>query len=166
MEGEDRDFWRAVEAYGEGYDSNAGIGVELQIADLVMAERILASEVGEDGSAEKRDADLTAMGMSGELEIDGVLADPVGHIGFVYEENAGIIGRDLGHGAAEIRSVLDGVVHTGDPKPGTTGFEGDGIVPQNANAAVGQGGGDKVRVGGVVVIAEDSNGSQAGPEPG
>jgi hypothetical protein len=80
------------------------------------------------------------------------------------QEQASVTGWNLSHGAAKVGSVLDCIVNSGDPEARATCFEGNGLVPQNPDAAIFQSLSDEVWVSRMVVIAENGDRSPLGPE--
>ncbi len=102
LEGEGGDFGGAVEAEGKANCSDASIDVELHSAELVGAFGVDAAQGREDKGAEDGEADLAAVGVAGEHEVDQGAArvgdDDVGEVGRVDHEEDGPlrVGGDAG----------------------------------------------------------------------
>ncbi len=70
MQGEDRDLGGAVEAEGQAYGSDAAVDVELHVVEAEVAFDVLLAHGREDERAEEGEADLAAVGVAGEHEVD------------------------------------------------------------------------------------------------
>ena len=93
-QGEEGDFGGAVEADWGGQDTDASGGIDLRkVANARQAHGVFDAILREDERSQARDANLTAVRMTRELEIDFGLSRHVGEIGFVHEGDfAGVVG--------------------------------------------------------------------------
>lgn len=93
LEGDEGDFGWAAEADGQVDGADAAVDIELQVAHAVGAVDVFASHVGQEHGHEGGEADLAAVGMAGEHEVDAAeVADGVGEVGFVAEQEDGRAG--------------------------------------------------------------------------
>ena len=99
-----RDLRWAVEAEGDAYGSDAAVHVKLEPSELVVAFGEDASVGRQSKRPEAGDADLAAVGVAAEHEIDMGAATMAGDlkrvVGFVDHEDdggVGLLGDGLGH---------------------------------------------------------------------
>lgn len=113
LQGDDRNFGGAVEAEGQAYCADAAVDVELHLVEAVVALGVLQTHGGQDERAEEGQADLAAVGVAGEHEVDQVAArmldDVIGKVGFVCHEKDGAVGFG-GNGEIEVRVTGAGVI--------------------------------------------------------
>ena len=128
LEGDDGDLRWAVEAEGQAYGADAAVDVELHLVEAEVAFGILLAHGREDERAEEGEADLAAVGVAGEHEVDeraaGVGDDVVGVVGLVGHEDDGAVGFG-GDGEVEVGVAGAGVVDAAEPEAGAVAFDGD-----------------------------------------
>ena len=158
MQGDDCDFGGAVEAEGQAYRADAAVDVKLHLVEAVVAFGILFAHRGEDEWAEEGQANLSAVGVAGEHEIDKMAAgmgdDMVGEVGLVRHEKDGTIGFG-GNGEVEVGVAGAGVFNAAEPETRADALNGEVLVDENGGPMSGEGFGDHGAVEGDVVIAED-----------
>ncbi len=158
LEGEGRDLGGAVEAEGKAYSSDAAVDVELHAAEPVRAFSVDAAHGRKDEGAEDGKADLAAMGVAGEHEVDQGAArvsdDVVGEVGGVdHEEDRSLrVGGDAG---VEVGDIGTGVGGAGDGEVIAALGEDEEAVPENGDAVLLEGAGDEGGADSHVVVAED-----------
>ena len=105
MEGDDCYLGGAVEPKGQAYGAEAAVDVELHLFESVRAFGVLQAHGRQDQWPKEGEPDLTAVGVSGEHEVDerstGVGADLVGVVGRVRHEKNGTVGFG-GNGQVEV----------------------------------------------------------------
>ncbi len=113
-----RDLGRAVEAEGKADSADAAVDVELHVAEAEVALDVLLTHWRKDERAEEGQADLAAVGVAGEHEVDEraarMLDDGVGVVGFVSHEDDGAVGFG-GDGEVEVGVAGSGVVGAAEP---------------------------------------------------
>lgn len=162
-EGVEGEFGGAEEAEGDGHGAEAGIDVEVEVANAVVAEDVFVTEVGGFDGAEKGGADLAAVGVAGELDGGEVLGgEAVGGVGFVEEEDVGFGGVPVAEGGFGIGVAGPGGIEAGDPEGAAGGLEADGFVDEGADAELLEVGGDAAGAVPDVVIAEAGEDAEGG----
>ncbi len=153
------EFCGAVEAEGEAYGADASVDVELQVVEAEHAFDVLLSHGGEDEGAEDGEADLAAVGVAGEHEVDereaGVEDDLFDVVGLVAHEDHGGAGVG-GDGEVEVGGAGAGVVGAAEPEDVAAAFEGEVAVDEDGCAVGLEGGNDVVGTDVDVVVAEDA----------
>ena len=149
----------AVEAEGKAYCADAAIDVELHVAELEEAFHIFLAHGREDERADVGEADLAAVGVAGEHDVDereaGVEDYFVDVVGLVAHEEDGSAGG-FGAGEVEVGAAGAGVVGAAEPEDVVAALEG-GIAVDEDGGTVGFEGRDDVFGANVdVVIAEES----------
>lgn len=180
LEGEVGEFGGAVEAEGDADGADASVDVELHVAEFVEAFDVLLAHGRENEGADVGDADLAAMGVAGEHDVDerkaGVLDDVIDVVGLVTHEDDGRAGIG-GDGEVEVWLAGTGVVGAGDPEDVFSAFEGGVAVDEDGCAVCFEGIDDVIGTDGDVVVAEDAEalgsleggedfGGEAGGVPG
>jgi hypothetical protein len=164
VEGE---FGGAEEAEGDAHGAEAGIDVEVDVANAVVAEDVFVTEVGGFDGADEGGADLAAVGVSGELDGGEVLGgEAIGGVGFVEEEDVGFGGVPVAEGGFGIGVASPSGVETGNPEGATRGLEADGFVDEGADAELLEVGGDPAGALPDVVIAEAGEDAEWGLQGG
>ena len=64
------EFGGAVEAEGHAYGADAAVDVELHVVEVEEAFDVFFAHGGKDEGAEDGEADLAAVGVAGEHEVD------------------------------------------------------------------------------------------------
>ncbi len=152
------DLWRAVETEGKPYGADAAVDVELHLVEAIVAPRIFFAHGRQDEGSDKGQADLAAVGVAGEHEVDewaaGVGSDDVGVVGLVRHEDDGCVGFG-GDGEVEVGMAGAGVVDATEPDAGSVAVDGEELIDQDGGAFAGEGADDHGGVNGDVVVAED-----------
>ena len=152
-------FRRAVEAEGQTHCADASVDVELQVVEVEHAFDVLLTHGRKDERAEDGEADLAAVGVAGEHEVDereaGVLDDGLDVVRLVAHEEDGCagVGRD---GEVEVGDAGSGVVGAGEPEEVATAFEGEVAVDEDGGAMGFDGADDVFGADVDVVVAEDA----------
>ena len=159
LEGGDRDFGGAVEAERQAYGADAPVDVELGGADAVMAFGI-APAIGRQGErAQAGNADLAAVGVAGEDEVDErtevVVGDAVGVVGLVRHEEDGCVGG-CGEGGGEVGLLGGEAVDAAKEEVLVVSFEADVLVDEQGQAVGFEVAADDAGADERVVIAEDA----------
>lgn len=162
MQGEEGDFGGAAEADGQVDGADAAIDVELHAVELKGAVDVFAAHVGQEHGREKRQADLAAVGVAGEHEVDvAEVADGVGEVGLVAEEDDGCargLGRD---GLGEVGNVEVGVGEAADPEAVAAEVDAFTAVVEDGECVFLKRGDDAGLVD-AVVVAEGAEAERAG----
>ena len=157
MQGDEGDFRWAVEAEGNSDRAYSTIDIELELVEAEVSFCVLSAHGGEDEWAEEGHADLSAVGVSSEHEIDematGVLDDFVDVVGFVGHEDDGAGGLG-GDGQIEVGVAGTGVVDATEPEAVGAAFDGSVLVDEDGDAEAVECSDDDGRAGGDVVVAE------------
>jgi hypothetical protein len=158
-EGDVGDFGGAVEAKWEADCTDAAVDVELHAAEVEGSLDVLLAHGGKDERADEGEADLAAVGVAGEHEVDereaGVLDDLVGEVGLVAHEQDGGVGVG-GDGHVEVGGAGTGVVGAGEPEDVAAAFEGVVAVDEDGGAVGFEGRDDVAGADDDVVVAEDA----------
>ena len=158
LECQDRDLRGAVEAEGEADGADATVDVELHLVEAEVAFYILHSHGWKHKRSDEGQADLAAVGVAGEHEVDqwrsGMKEDVVGVVGLVSHEDDRCAGggRD---GEIEVGVTGAGVVDSAEPEAFSVAFDGDVLVDQDRGAFAGESGDDHRGADGYVVIAKN-----------
>jgi hypothetical protein len=154
-EGVEGEFGGAEEAEGDAHGAEAGVDMEMDVANAVVAEDVFVTEMGGFDGADEGGADLAAVGVSGELDGGEVLSgEVVGGVGFVEEEDVGFGGVPVAEGGFGIGVASPSGVEAGDPEGAAGGLEADGFVDEGADAELLEVGGDAAGAVPDVVVAE------------
>ena len=120
---------------------------------------VLLAHGGEDERANVGDADLAAVGMAGEHDVDEgeavVEDDGFNVVGLVAHEDDGGVGTG-GDGEVEVGGAGAGVVCAAEPEDVATAFEGEVAVDEDGGAVGFQGADDMVGADIDVVVAEEA----------
>ena len=120
---------------------------------------VLLAHGRKDEGAEDGEADLAAVGVAREHEVDereaGVLDDRLDVIGLVAHEDHGCT-RVGGNGEIQVGDTGSGVVGAGEPEEVATALEGEVAVDQDGSAVGLEWGNDVIGTDVDVVIAEDA----------
>jgi hypothetical protein len=158
LKGENGDLRWTVEPEGKAYGAYATVDVHLHLIELIWAFGIFFAHGRQDERAEKREPDLTAVGVACEQEIDemsaGMCDDVVGVVGLMGEKDYGGVWVG-GDGEVEVRVAGAGVLEATEPETGAVFLDCDIFVDQNGGAVAGEGVGHQGGVEGDVVVAED-----------
>jgi hypothetical protein len=159
-EGDVGDFGGAVEAEGHAYRAEAAVDVELHVVDLEEAFDVLLAHGGKDEGADDGEADLAAVGVAGEHEVDGgeagMAADVVGVVGLVAEQDGGGAVGEVGDGEVEVGVAGSGVVGSAEPEDVAAALDGGVAVDEDGQAVGFEGRDDVGWAGDGVVVAEDA----------
>ncbi len=157
MQRDEGDFRWAVEAEGDSDRAYSTIDIELELMEAEVSFCVLSAHVGEYEGAEEGQAYLSAVGVSGEHEIDevtaGVLDDLVDVVGLVGHEDDGAVGIG-GDGQIEVGVAGAGVVDAAEPEAVGAALDGDVLVDEDGDAEAVERSDDDGRAGGDVVVAE------------
>jgi len=152
------DLRGAVEAEGQAHGAEASVDVELHVAEVEEAFYVFLAHRWQDERSDYREADLAAMGVAGEHEVDeweaGVLDYGVDEVGFVAHEDDRSVGQG-GYGEIEVAVGGAGVAGAGEPEVVAAALDRDITVDQNRSAVCFEGVDDLLGADGDVVIAED-----------
>lgn len=158
-EGEVGEFGGAVEAEGEAYCADASIDVELHVVEVKDSFDVLLAHGREDQRADVGEADLAAVGVAGEHEVDereaGMPDDPVDIIRLMAHEEDGCVGPG-GDGVVEVGSAGAGVVGATQPEDVVTAFNGGVAVDEDGGSVGLEGANDVLGTDADVVVAEDA----------
>ncbi len=151
---------RAVEAEGKADGTDAAIDIELHVVEVEETFDVALAHGGKDERADDGESDLTAMGVTGEHEVDegeaGVLHDVVGVVGLMAHEDDGLIDVDVGgNGQVEVGGACAGVICAADPHGVTAALDLDVAVDEDGCTVGFEGVDDVVRADGDVMVAED-----------
>ncbi len=132
---------------------------------MVVAFRVDASEWGKDHGAEEGQADLAAVGVAGEDEVDelcaGVLLDGEGVVRLVCHEDDGCAGF-LGDSEIEVGVAGAGILHSGEPDAGTVPLQGEVAVDEDGDSVALECVDYGMGAYAYVVVAEDREAQWAG----
>ena len=153
------EFGGAVEAEGQAYGADAAVDVELHVSEVEEAFDVLLAHGREDQRADEGKADLAAVGVAGEHEVDEretwVQDDLFDVVGLVAHEENGGVGAG-GDGEVEVGDAGSGVVGTAEPEDVAAALDG-GVAVDEDGGSVGLEGTDDVLGADVdVVVAEDA----------
>lgn len=153
------EFGGAVEAEGEADCADASIDVELHMVEVKDAFDVLLAHGGEDQGADVGEADLAAVGVTGEHEVDereaGVQDDLVDIIRLMAHEEdrrAGP-GRD---GVVEVGLAGAGVVGATEPEDVASALDWSVAVDEDGGSVGLEGANDMLGADTDVVVAEDA----------
>jgi hypothetical protein len=153
------EFGGAVEAEGKADGADAAVDVKLQVFELEETLDILLAHGWEDQRANVGEADLAAVGVAGEHEVDErearVQNDLVDIIGLVAHEEDRRIGSG-GDGEVEIGPAGSGVVGAAEPDDVLAAFEGGIAVDEDGRSVGFQGTHYMLGTDVDVVVAEDA----------
>lgn len=153
------EFGGAVEAEGEAYGADAAIDVELHVVEVEDAFDVLLAHGGKDQGADDGEADLAAVGVAGEHEVDereaGVQDDPVHVIGLMAHEEHRCMGPG-GDGVVEIGLACASVVGSTEPEDVAASLEGRIAVDEDGRSVGLEGANDVLGADTDVVVAEDA----------
>ncbi len=110
---------------------------------------------------EERKANLAAVGVSGEDEVNGEMRGGGDDARVVGEKNDGTAARNALERAGEI-GVVPEVVHAGDVKLGGAGAKDGVAIAKDFDAVAAQGARDKIGAHAEIVIAENGIDATAG----
>lgn len=96
------------------------------------------------------------MGVSRDLQVDGIPGHVVGEIGFVHGDDFGFGGGHSPKSLVDVIGPCIDVVDADDPDALAVSLQRDRLVPQDLQAMAMQGVGDDVGIVPVVVVTEDS----------
>lgn len=157
MQGDDGDLGWAVEAEGNAYGADAAVDIELHPFQLEEALGVPFAHRRKDEGGEEGQADLAAVGVACEHDVDEraarVLEDGVGVVGFVRHEDDGAVGL-RGNGEVEAWVGGAGIVDCAEPEAGAVALDGEVFVDEDGDAVGGEGVDDERRADRGVVVAE------------
>ena len=136
-EGDVGDFGRAVKAERQAHGAEATVYVELHMAEVEEALDVPLAHWGEQERADDGEANLAAVGVAGEHEVDereaGVLYYGVDEVGLVAEEDDGSlgVGRD---GEIQVADGGSGVAGSGEPDVGVAAFDGGVAIDEDGGS--------------------------------
>jgi len=179
-EGDAGEFGGTVQAEGQADRADAAVDVELHVSEVEEAFDVLLAHGGKDQRADEGKADLAAVGVTGEHEVDErkarVVNDLVHVVGLVaHEENGGAgVGGD---GEVEIGRAGGGVVGAAEPEDVAATLEGGVAVDEDGGSMRLEWCDDVFGANGDIVVAEDAEalrgfeggedlGTEAGGPPG
>ena len=126
---------------------------------------VLPPQGREDKCAEEGQADLAAVGVAGEHEVDERSArmqeDVVGVVGLVGHEDDGGVGVG-GDSEIEVGAASVGVVDAAEPEAFAALLDGNVLVDEDGCAVAGEGFDDERSADGDVVVAEDAVAERGG----
>ena len=129
------------------------------MGELEEAFDIFLAHGGEDERAYEGEADLAAVGVAGEHDVDegeaGVVDDAIGVVGLVAHEDDGGLGVG-GDGEVEVRAVGAGVVGAAEPEDVAAALEGVVAVDEDGGAVGFEGRDDMAGADDNVVVAENA----------
>jgi len=174
------EFGGTVEAEGQADGANASVHVELHVVEAEHAFDVLLTHGREDERAEVGEADLAAVGVAREHEVDereaGVEDDVLDVVRLVAHEDDGCAGVG-GDREVEVRGAGTGVVGAAQPEEIAATLEGEIAVDEDGGSVGFEGRNDVVGADVDVMVAEDAEalwgleggedfGGQAGGAPG
>lgn len=93
------EFRAAEKAEGYGHGAEARVDVQVNVTNAIIAEDVFVTEVGGFDGAKERRADLTAVGVTSELDSGEVFGcEAVSGIRFVEEDDIGFGGVPVAEG--------------------------------------------------------------------
>lgn len=162
-EGVEGEFGGAEEAEGDGHSAEAGVDVEVDVADAMVPEDVFVAEVRGFDGADEGGADLTAVGVAGELNGGEILGgEAVGDVWLVEEDEVGFGGVPMAESRFGVGATGPGGVEAGDPEGAAGGLEADGLVDEGADAELLEVGGDAAGAIPDVVVAEAGEDAEGG----
>lgn len=157
MQRENRNFRRAVEPEGNAYGADPPVDIELHMPELEVAFGVNLPHGWKHQRAQKGQADLTAVSVSGQDQIDQrtsrVPEHGIGVVGFMCHEDYRGVGK-LWHGEVEPRIGGAGVVDSAEPEAGAIAFDSNVLVDEYWNPIGGERLDDQRRTHCGVVIAQ------------
>ncbi len=148
---EQDNFRRDAEANGESGGADAGRDEQMP---AVFDDEAFAVAGRGDGRAEKREIDLSAVGVAGEGDADA-FGDFGEDIGVVGDEKYGLRRVGLGERSGDVGVSGPHIADAGQPKSLVADADADGLVGQHGNAVGLDGGADGYTVDPPIVIAQD-----------
>ncbi len=165
MQCADRDLRGAVEAKGNADGADTAIHVQLRATDAVKTVREESAEGRQGEGAYAGDADLAAVGVAGEDEIDVVAArvggDCGGIVGLVRHQQDRRIGV-WGNRQIQVRLAKGDVVHTGEKDVSAAVVDADVLVDEQRQAIGLHVVANDARADDGIVVAEDAEANRAG----
>ncbi len=152
-------FRWAVEPEGQTHRSEAAIDVELHLLKLIGSLNIFFSHWRQDEGADERQADLAAMGVAGEHEINERESRVENHLFHVIRLVAHEQHRRLGigrNGGIQVGSLGSGVAATTDPQAIAPAFNGYMAINQDGGAVGLKGADHLIEADRDVVVAKDA----------
>ena len=164
-EAQTRDFSGATVADRHDYFTNAAVDIDLRPIQPVPTFDETSAELGMAvNRPHDRQANLPAMRVPREHEIDSARRRPANASRVVAQQNLGIAGGNMEHGRRQVRGSPPDVIHANDPKGGGPGPQRIVGIPEDANALGLERAGDLLRVNMKVMIAEDRKDTQPSPQ--
>ncbi len=124
---------------------------------------IFSRQFREDDWTHSRNANLSAMRVSRELQVNRKFRNEVGIIGLMRQEQSCF---SWGHGRqrpSQVRFPFADVIDSGDPKSFSLALYGERFIPQNSNSPFVKSRRDEVSTVPMIVIPKDRNLTHTAP---